>query len=113
MPGTRRKHVPLRMCVVCGQKRPKRELIRIVHAPDGSLVVDPKGKQPGRGVYVCRQQECWRVGLNTRVLARGFKSRVRSEEVAALQDTIADRLSEEERAIEAREHVLRAQGTAD
>ncbi|MBN1659089.1 MAG: YlxR family protein [Anaerolineae bacterium] len=96
MPGTRRKHVPLRTCVVCGQKRPKRELIRIIHAPDGSLAIDPKGKQPGRGVYICREEACWHVGLNARVLARGFKARVVSEDVTALQALIAERLSEEE-----------------
>jgi uncharacterized protein len=95
VPGTRRKHVPLRTCVVCGEKRPKRELIRIVHTPDGSLAVDPKGKQPGRGAYVCRAEACWQVGLNARVLARGFKARVVSEEVTALQELIAERLSEE------------------
>jgi predicted RNA-binding protein YlxR (DUF448 family) len=83
------------MCVVCGEKRPKRELIRIVHAPDGSLVVDPKGKQPGRGAYICRQEACWRVGLSPRVLARAFKARVGSEEVMALQDAIAERLAED------------------
>lgn len=96
MPGARRKHVPLRTCVVCGQKRPKRELMRIVHTPDGSMTVDPKGKQPGRGAYVCRQQTCWQVGLNARVLARGFKAPVVTEEVTALQELIAERLSEEE-----------------
>jgi len=95
LPGARRKHVPLRMCVVCGQKRPKRELIRIVRMPDGSITIDPKGKQPGRGAYVCRQEECWQERLDTRALARGFKARVVADEVSALQDLIAERLTEE------------------
>ena len=52
------KKIPLRMCVGCRESKPKRELIRVVRAPDGTLSMDPVGKKPGRGAYVCRQEAC-------------------------------------------------------
>lgn len=47
------RHVPMRTCVVCREKRPKRELLRIVRTPEGEVVVDPVGRANGRGGYVC------------------------------------------------------------
>ena len=47
------RHVPLRTCVVCGNKAPKRELARIVATPRGGVLLDASGKMQGRGAYVC------------------------------------------------------------
>lgn len=47
------RHVPLRTCVVCREKRPKRELLRVVRTPEGEVTIDPTGKLNGRGGYVC------------------------------------------------------------
>ena len=46
------KHVPIRMCVACRRRRPKGELLRILVTEEG-FVIDPSGKRPGRGSYVC------------------------------------------------------------
>ncbi len=43
----------MRSCVLCRAKRPKRELLRLVLASDGSLTIDPGGRALGRGCYVC------------------------------------------------------------
>jgi predicted RNA-binding protein YlxR (DUF448 family) len=53
-----KRHVPLRSCVVCGKKTAKRELIRIVATPQGAMEVDPTGRLPGRGAYVCADGNC-------------------------------------------------------
>jgi len=47
---------PLRTCVGCHRVRAKRELVRIVRAPGGPLVVDREGA--GRGAYVCPDADC-------------------------------------------------------
>ena len=52
----RRSREPLRTCVGCRRVRAKRELVRIVRAPDGVLVADRKGA--GRGAYVCHDPAC-------------------------------------------------------
>ncbi len=53
------KHIPIRQCIACRQRRPKRELLRIVLTPMGP-VLDPTGRKPGRGAYVCPDNPaCW------------------------------------------------------
>lgn len=38
--------------------RPKRELIRVVRTPDGTVELDTTGKRSGRGAYVCPDEKC-------------------------------------------------------
>jgi predicted RNA-binding protein YlxR (DUF448 family) len=53
------KHVPIRQCMACRLRRPKHELLRIVLTEAGP-VLDPTGRKPGRGAYVCPDKpECW------------------------------------------------------
>lgn len=51
------RRVPLRKCVACLERKPKRELVRIVCDPNG-VIVDPTGKAEGRGAYLCRNAQC-------------------------------------------------------
>lgn len=81
----RRKHVPLRSCIACRQKRSKRELIRVVRTPEGRIEVDPKGKRSGRGAYLCYDPECWDAALERGSLGRALKCAVDAETVAALR----------------------------
>jgi hypothetical protein len=52
------QHVPLRTCVVCGDKTSKENLLRLVAPPQGGVETDPSGKAPGRGAYVCKGGDC-------------------------------------------------------
>jgi len=81
----RRKHVPLRTCIACQRKRPKRELIRIVRTPEGTTVIDIKGKQAGRGTYLCPNRGCWEAALQRGALERALQGPIAVEEVAALR----------------------------
>ena len=58
-------HVPLRRCVACGDRLPKRELKRIVNSPKEGFQLDVTGKLSGRGVYFCSKPKCWERGLLT------------------------------------------------
>jgi predicted RNA-binding protein YlxR (DUF448 family) len=40
----------------------KRELIRLVGNAN-AVKIDPKGKEAGRGAYLCPIRECWEAGL--------------------------------------------------
>jgi hypothetical protein len=44
--------------VSCREGRDKRDLLRIVRAPDGTVRYDATGKANGRGAYVCRDEAC-------------------------------------------------------
>jgi predicted RNA-binding protein YlxR (DUF448 family) len=70
---TRPRHVPQRTCVACRRTTAKRELVRIVRTPEGSVEVDPTGKRSGRGAYLCAAPDCWRLGVQKGRLDRALK----------------------------------------
>ena len=83
------KKVPMRMCVGCREMKPKRELIRVVRAPDGAVSLDPVGKKPGRGAYVCRNENCLKRAIKQKQLERQLEVQLTEEVAAQLQETIA------------------------
>ena len=60
------KKIPLRRCCGCGESFPKKELIRVVRTPDGTVQMDFTGKLSGRGVYVCRSLSCFKKARKAR-----------------------------------------------
>jgi len=68
------KHIPQRTCIACRQVKSKRDLIRLVHTPDGTIEVDTSGKAAGRGVYLCPAWECWETGLKGNRLEHALRS---------------------------------------
>ncbi len=60
MQEQKQRKIPERRCIGCGAHFPKKELIRIVRAPDGSVSLDFTGKKSGRGAYLCRSLDCFR-----------------------------------------------------
>ena len=48
----------VRMCAGCNGRKHKDGLIRVVRTAEGLAAVDPSGKLPGRGAYVCRDVKC-------------------------------------------------------
>ena len=85
----RRKHVPFRSCIACREKLPKRELIRIVRTPEGTLEIDPKGKRAGRGAYLCRKRQCSETTLSPGRLSRALKCQVTAAEAEALSASMS------------------------
>ncbi|MBN1179181.1 MAG: YlxR family protein [Anaerolineae bacterium] len=85
--------MPFRTCVACRTPRPKRELIRVVHTPEGQVVVDERGKQNGRGAYLCAQRSCWTSALKRRQLDRALRVELSAEVINALR-AYAERLPE-------------------
>lgn len=78
------KKLPQRMCVTCRTMRPKRELIRLVASHEGDISLDPTGKKPGRGAYVCRNRTCLEQAIRGRKLDKGLKTRVDEKIIAML-----------------------------
>ncbi len=84
----RRKHVPQRTCVGCGETRSKRELTRIVRMPDGTVDIDPTGKKPGRGAYLCKRVRCWQQALAKGAINRALGVAISDDVKARLQDQL-------------------------
>lgn len=85
-----KRHVPLRTCVVCASKSPKRELLRIVALPDGAVQIDPTGKMPGRGGYICADGRCTREGLKKGRFEYTLRRAISEGEWAELVSSIED-----------------------
>lgn len=76
--GRRKRHIPRRTCVGCGEVLSKRSLIRIVRSPEG-VQIDPTGKLSGRGAYLHDKRSCWENGLKGR-LAKALKTELTTDE---------------------------------
>lgn len=95
-----KRKIPMRKCVGCGEMKPKKELVRIVKAPeklgeDGQpllpeITLDLTGKSPGRGAYLCRSRECLRLARKARRLERAFSCKIPEEVYARLEEELAD-----------------------
>lgn len=73
------RKIPQRLCVVCHSVGAKRELLRIVRSPDGEVSIDPTGKKPGRGMYVCKTQECLEKAIKEKKLEKALRVSVDDE----------------------------------
>ncbi len=72
----RQKHAPQRTCVVCREKKDKRDLLRIVNNADDGVMIDLTGKKNGRGAYVCSSATCWDKVKQTNILDSALKAQV-------------------------------------
>lgn len=84
---------PERTCVGCRIKRPKEELLRIVRKGEGRIEVDPEGKAPGRGAYVCRDPDCVARAFRKGALGRALRKPLGPEDLARLQREIGRELN--------------------
>lgn len=80
------KKIPMRQCLGCREMKPKRELIRVVKAPDGGISLDFKGKAQGRGAYLCPAPDCLKKAVRSRALERAFETAIPDEIYAQLSE---------------------------
>lgn len=66
------KKIAMRMCVVCREMKPKKELMRIVGV-DSKASIDPSGKKQGRGAYICLKESCIKRALKQRQIERALE----------------------------------------
>jgi len=68
------RKIPMRMCIGCREKRPKRELIRVVRDTQGNVRIDPTGKASGRGAYLCPGSvKCLERAVKSKMLERNLE----------------------------------------
>lgn len=94
----KQKKIPMRKCTGCGEMKPKRELVRVVKAPDtkdengeiikkGEISLDLTGKKPGRGAYICNNPDCLKKAVKAKRLERAFQT--------AIPDEVFEQINEE------------------
>jgi uncharacterized protein len=65
--------------VACRTERQKRDLVRVVRGPDGSVSFDASGRVAGRGAYLCADGSCWQAALKRRSIERALDTALPAE----------------------------------
>ncbi|RQD75383.1 MAG: YlxR family protein [Candidatus Syntrophonatronum acetioxidans] len=84
----RKRKVPLRVCIGCQRKKPKKELIRIVRTPEDSIEVDFKGKRSGRGTYICPDKECLKSAVKGKRIEKNLQRSISPEVMVELEKAL-------------------------
>lgn len=85
------KKVPLRTCMGCNEKKPKKELIRIVKNKQNEISVDRTGKAEGRGAYICDNIQCLEKVIKSRRLEKALETQISEEIYEQLRGGMIDR----------------------
>lgn len=85
------KKIPMRMCLGCGEMKPKKELIRVVKSPEGDVFLDATGKKSGRGAYICPNAECLKLARKARRFEKSFSCRISDEVFDSMERELNER----------------------
>ena len=75
----KQRKIPLRTCVVTGEKLDKRELLRIVRDKDKNVKVDLTGKMNGRGAYIKKDINVLNEAIKKKSLERKLECTISDE----------------------------------
>ena len=73
------KKIPMRKCIVTQERFPKKELLRIVRTPEGTLEVDLTGKRNGHGAYMKKDLSVFETAKKKRVLQSALETEIPEE----------------------------------
>ncbi len=63
-----------RTCIGCRQVKARAELVRIVRSSaDGAIIPDTRGREKGRGAYVCSNTDCIHKAVEQQRLSKAFR----------------------------------------
>ena len=71
-----KRKIPMRKCVVSGEMKPKKEMVRIVRNKEGEVSIDPSGKKNGRGAYVSLDTELVKKAKKKKSLDQALNAQV-------------------------------------
>lgn len=84
------RKIPMRMCVGCGEMKPKMSLVRVVKDKEGTVSMDLTGKKAGRGAYICPEIACLEKAQKTKRLERAFSQKISDTIYESLKKEISD-----------------------
>lgn len=86
------KNIPQRTCTVCRTQKNKNELLRIVKNKENIIKVDEKGKEPGRGAYICLNMECFEKAKKTKKLEKALDIKINDEIYDEIENIIESKV---------------------
>lgn len=95
------KKIPMRRCNGCNEMFPKKDLVRVVKAPDtkdeegniiekGQVSLDLTSKKLGRGAYVCKNPQCLKKARKTGRIERSLSTAIPSEIYDQMERELSD-----------------------
>ena len=81
----------MRMCLGCGEMKPKKELVRVVKTPEDEILLDITGKKSGRGAYICPNAECLAKARKAKRMEKNFACRISDEVYDSLERELNER----------------------
>ena len=63
---------------------PKKDLVRVVRLPDGSVEMDLTGKKSGRGAYICRNKTCLKKAIKSKRIQSNLEVQISDELIEVL-----------------------------
>lgn len=85
------KKVSLRKCIACMERKPKKELVRIVKHPENGIMIDVTGKTNGRGAYLCRDMVCIEKAEKKDLLKMALKTPISKDFYEEIKRHVEDR----------------------
>ena len=82
------KKIPMRRCLATGESFPKKELLRIVRTPVGTIKVDTTGKMNGKGAYLSKSPEALKIVKDRKLLNRAFQMEIGEEVYLEIEKVI-------------------------
>lgn len=90
----RKRKLPLRKCIVTGEMKQKKDLIRVVRNKAGDIFVDETGKQNGRGAYLSIDESVIKKAKETKTLDSLFKRAIDPNIYEELARVVSDKLND-------------------
>ena len=84
------KKIPMRMCLGCGEMKPKKDLVRAVKNKEGEISLDLTGKKSGRGAYICKDMECFKKARKARKFEKEFSCKIEDEIYDLMEQELCD-----------------------
>lgn len=78
----------MRRCVATQESCPKKELLRIVRTPEGSVEIDLTGKRNGKGAYLKKDLEALKIAKQKKALNRALEVEIPEEIYKQIEDII-------------------------
>jgi len=75
----KQRKIPLRTCVITKEKCEKKDLVRIVRTPEGTVEIDLTGKKNGRGAYLKKDIQVFEKARKSKVLEKILETEINNE----------------------------------
>ena len=89
------KNIPQRSCVICRTQKNKNELLRIVKNKENIVRIDEKGKESGRGAYICYNMDCLEKDKKTKKLEKSLDTKIDEEIYMKVEEIIKNKIGGE------------------